>query len=178
MFQKIHFYTTNKYKFEFARKILREYNLEVVMERKPLIEIQAKNLVENVKFKIRQANKFPCIVEDSGLFIKKLRGFPGTITKYVFEKIDFKILKKLLEENCTACFISVIGYRDEFDEKYFVGKVKGIIDISKNNIDEAFHPFGIGKSYAEMSFNELKAYSDWGKSFRKLGEYLRLRFSA
>ena len=173
---KIYFYTTNKSKFEFARRILNELNIELIMVRKYLREIMGKNLLEIVRYKLKQVSKLPAVVEDSGLFIKSLKGFPGVITAYVLKTIGFEGLKKLISNNCPACYISIVGYKDKDTEKYFIGKVRGIIKTNFNDIDSAFHPYGFNKSYKEMNFNEMRKYSDWGISFGKLKDFLSKKY--
>ncbi len=171
-YQKIYFYTTNSFKLKVAKHIFKDLALDIVMVKKKLKELQTMNILENVKFKLKQVDKLPAIVEDSGLFIKNLRGFPGTITKYVLKTIGFSGIQMLLKDDTFSYFISVVGYKDLELEKYFIGKVTGMLKKNQKSIDEAFIPTGSNKSFAEMNLEEFVKYSDIGRSLTKLKRFL------
>ena len=73
----------------------------------------------------------PVIVEDAGLFIDSLSGFPGPYSSFVFSCIGNEGILKLLEEkkDRTAKFLSVIVYCDKNikEPKIFKGRTIGRI---------------------------------------------------
>ncbi|MBI2139040.1 non-canonical purine NTP pyrophosphatase [Candidatus Woesearchaeota archaeon] len=52
------------------------------------------------------------ICEDSGLFIKSLKGFPGTCSKYIHQRIGLQGILKLMEgiKDRSCEYISAVGY--------------------------------------------------------------------
>ncbi|MCK4483147.1 non-canonical purine NTP pyrophosphatase, partial [Candidatus Bathyarchaeota archaeon] len=111
----IFFATGNIHKFDEARKVLAEYKIAVGMLRVKALEIQSDSLEEIAKRSVLDASKrcnLPLIVEDAGLFIDVLNGFPGPYAAYAYRTIGNKGLLKLMEnvENRKARFHSVIAY--------------------------------------------------------------------
>ncbi|MFX0135683.1 MAG: non-canonical purine NTP pyrophosphatase, partial [Candidatus Hodarchaeota archaeon] len=130
---KIYFASSNKNKLEEATKILTKYN--VIVE--PLLlecpEIQSDNLEEIAKFSVKFAFnevKNPVFVEDSGLFIEVLNGFPGPYSSYVYNTIGNEGILNLMknEKNRKANFKSIIAYSESKDSILtFIGQTAGII---------------------------------------------------
>ena len=86
----IFFVTNNIHKFNEARRVLSEYNIAVAMLRMKPPEIQDDNLENIAKFSALEASRrirLPLIVEDAGLFIDALNGFPGPYSSYVYRTI-------------------------------------------------------------------------------------------
>ncbi|MFB5604146.1 MAG: non-canonical purine NTP pyrophosphatase, partial [Candidatus Nitrosomaritimum aestuariumsis] len=74
------FASSNNHKFKEAKKILEEFSINLGFFRCNLEEIQSDSLKEIAKHKATQAFeklRKPVIVEDDGLFIDSLNGFPG-----------------------------------------------------------------------------------------------------
>jgi len=79
---------TNKYKE--AEKILAEFDIELSFFQTELIEIQDDSLSKIALQKALNAYekcKKPVIIEDDGLFIESLSGFPGPYSSYIFNTI-------------------------------------------------------------------------------------------
>ena len=103
--------------------------------------------------------KKPAVVEDSGLFIKALKDFPGTCSSYIHKRIGLKGILKLMENieerNCT--YKSAVAYCEpDKDPISFLGEEKGTIanGIRGNNgfgHDPIFIPENNDKTYGEMS---------------------------
>ncbi len=136
--------------------------------------IAAKTLANRLKKTV--------IVEDSGLFIHALNGFPGTSTKYVTTRIGnkgiLKLMKGVKDRRCT--YKSAIGYCEPGKEAIcFTASDEGIISIKEKGKngwgnDFIFIPKGNKKTYAE-----LKKPGEPGtfrvESVNKLKEYIELR---
>ncbi len=74
----------------------------------------------------------PVFVEDAGLFIDALKGFPGTYSGWVFGKIGAEGILRLLEGQSgrSARFVSCIAYHDGEKIRIFKGICEGSISES------------------------------------------------
>jgi len=183
----IFFATGNFNKFNEARRILAEYNIATGMLRVKNVEIQSESLDDIAKASVIDAFNtchLPVIVEDAGLFVDALKGFPGPYAAYVYKTISNPGLLKLMEnvENRKATFRSSIAYYDGqaapvcfegeahgeivFDERWGTGK-------SGFGFDPIFSPFGSKKTFAEMSIEEKNGFSHRANAFRKFAEWYR-----
>ena len=114
----VFFATGNINKFNEARSILSPYGFAVAMLRVKGDEIQSDSLKEIAQTSAINAFKrsgLPIFVEDAGLFIDALNGFPGPYAAYVYKTIHNSGILKLMENvaNRHAKFQSVIAYLDE-----------------------------------------------------------------
>jgi XTP/dITP diphosphohydrolase len=187
----IFFATNNINKFNEARKVLAEYKIAVGMLRVKTLEIQSESLEEIAKTSVLEAYKrsnLPIIVEDAGLFIEALNGFPGPYAAYVYKTTGNKGLLQLLKnvENRKAEFQSAVAYYSaEFKSPIcFKGKAKGEITKEQRRsdneygfgFDPIFKPVHSGKTFAEMGILEKNEYSHRAKALRKFAKwYKRLR---
>lgn len=111
---KIYFVTTNAGKFREARALFHDYfDLEQINMTYP--ELQEDDLSKiaayGAKYCAVELNK-PLIVEDSGLFVDALKGFPGPYSSFVQHTLGNKGILKLMggENNRRAEFRSVVAY--------------------------------------------------------------------
>ncbi len=182
------FATNNINKFNEARKVFNKYKIAVGMLRVKSLEIQSDNLEDIAKTSAMEAFKkckLPVIVEDAGLFVEALNGFPGPYAAYVYKTIGNRGLLKLMEhvENRRAKFQSVIAYCDVDLEVplCFRGEVVGEIikeqRKTKNKygfgFDPIFKPLNSSKTFAEMDVQEKNSYSHRAKALRKFAEYYK-----
>lgn len=98
----------------------------------------------------------PVVVDDTGLFIDALSGFPGPYSAYVFRKIGSHGVLRLMAdtENRGALFVSAVGYSNGKTVKVFRGECKGTIakEIRGDQIfgyDPIFIPGGECRTFAE-----------------------------
>ncbi|MCC6051949.1 MAG: hypothetical protein LM585_01760, partial [Fervidicoccaceae archaeon] len=85
--RRIYFATSNKNKFNEASRILEKYGYELVLFSFEKKELQSTDLGEIALQSALIAYTYvnaPVVVEDSGLFIKALNGFPGPFSSYVY----------------------------------------------------------------------------------------------
>ncbi|NYZ76252.1 RdgB/HAM1 family non-canonical purine NTP pyrophosphatase [Candidatus Micrarchaeota archaeon] len=177
---KLTFITGNQHKFREAERILKEYN--VIIGRKDINceEIRSESCEEValtcLRLLRRKVNK-PFFVEDSGLFIKALDGFPGTLSSWVFKKIGNEgILKLLREEQIRdAYFLSAIAVWDGRKEKVLIGRVDGYISRELRGkgfgYDPIFIPAGSEKTFGEDE--KIKSLcSHRRNSLKKLAEWI------
>ena len=99
MDESICFASNNSNKYKEVKSILQDYSIEVSFSRMKLTEIQSDFLVEiameKSKYAFEKISK-PIIVEDDGLFIDELNGFPGQYSSYSFNTIGNDGILKLL----------------------------------------------------------------------------------
>ena len=68
----------------------------------------------------------PFFLEDTGLYIKSLNGFPGPYSSYVMKSIGNEGILKLLDGMPRdATFLTVVSFRDHKGKHQFRGECKG-----------------------------------------------------
>lgn len=173
------FATRNRHKFEEVKEMASVYGIKLKMHRGPYEEIQSDKLGEIAKHSAVvacTALKRSCFVEDAGLFVKALRGFPGPYSSYVFKTIGNNGLLKLMagEGDRRAEFRSAVAYCEPGSRPIvFYGNVKGHIARASRGsggfgFDPIFIPIGgDGRTFAEMSIEEKNRFSHRAKAFEK-----------
>ena len=179
---KIFFVTSNRGKVKEAKTFLEPLGIKVKQLKITYPEIQADSLEEVVKFGIEWLkDRVPkyFFIEDSGLFIEALNGFPGVYSAYIYKTIGLEGILKLMEnaKNRRAYFKSVIGYYDG-DIHMFTGVVHGVISEEKKGThgfgyDPIFTPDGYNKTFAEMTTDEKNAISHRGKALKEFHRWLK-----
>ncbi|MFQ5998163.1 MAG: non-canonical purine NTP pyrophosphatase, partial [Candidatus Bathyarchaeia archaeon] len=94
------FATSNMHKLREATEILSKFKLRVTRASLKPIELQADDIrsialtaCESIIKKRRQ----PVLVEDSGLFVKGLGGFPGAYSSFVYRTIGVEGVLRLMD---------------------------------------------------------------------------------
>ncbi len=184
----VFFATGNINKFNEARSILSPYGISIGLLRMKGDEIQSDALVEIAKSSVVNAYKrthLPIFVEDAGLFIETLNGFPGPYAAYVYKTILNTGILKLMEKtyNRQAEFQSVIAYCDQTlsEPQVFDGESKGEITLSERKpkgkahfgFDPIFQPDGSEKSFAEMTTEEKNGFSHRAMAIRKFAKWFK-----
>ena len=176
---ELFFATSNENKFQEAERILSNLGVKINLFKTTLEEIQSNDLNYIAKKKAINAFKLvqkPVIIEDDGLFIDSLNGFPGPYSSYVYDTIGNKGIMNLLENSVVrdAKFVSIIAYLDSTgDVKLFEssipGKITSIIEKGGWGYDPIFIPDGESKTYANVSDKDkfshrsasLTKFSSW-----------------
>jgi len=184
--KKIYFITSNKGKLVEAQNKFSEIDIDVVQKNIGYPEIQADSLEEVALFGVEHVLKnfnSPFILEDAGLFIDGLKGFPGVYSAYVFHTVGcdgvLKLMKDTKVEDRSAVFRSVFAYGKSDCKPYLcIGECKGVISIVKrgNNgfgYDPIFIPQNSDKTFAEMNISEKNSFSHRGKSLEKLIDFFK-----
>jgi len=185
---RLYFITSNKGKYNELNQRLRSLGYSIILEQKNLgyPEIQADTVEEVAEYGIKYIKsryRYPCVIEDSGLFIDALNGFPGVYSKYVYTTIGLNGVLRLMSdkkrEERSALFRSVFAYAEHDEEPVlFTGECRGVISTDIRGTggfgyDPIFIPEGADKTFAEMSTEEKNQYSHRGRSMDKLLLYLR-----
>jgi len=127
--------------------------------------------------------KGPVIIEDAGLFVDGLKGFPGVYSAYVQKTIGNPGILKLMEgvEGRSAYFASVVGYAEPGMEPVtFRGEMRGTIGFdARGTMGFGYDPiFYLGdKSLAQIGIEEKNKVSHRGQSMRALKEWIGNRHS-
>ena len=150
-----YFITSNDHKFREAKEIFSGYGVSIERISKPYKEIQADTLEEVVREALENIEEKDVFIEDAGLFVGALGGFPGVYSKYVENTVGNEAILKLLSDvkERSAVFQSVVGYKSENIE-IFEGKVEGEIAEEQRGkkgfgYDPIFIPKGFNKTFAE-----------------------------
>lgn len=210
MSMRIGFFTSNNGKLRELQNRLEPLGHEVVQLAIEYPEIQVDTIDEVSRFGIKwvidilmepDRSDFDfildkkidlIIVEDSGLFVHSLNGFPGVYSKYVFKTLGYSGVLKLLVENSDrsahfeSCICATritnrieIGLKNHASDIFlFKGTSNGVIvDKPRGDkgfgYDPIFQPKGTDKTFAEMETDEKNSYSHRGKAMEKLLEYLK-----
>ena len=149
-------------------------------------EAQADTLGEVVASCIRQIVEQgyeDFILDDSGLFVHHLKGFPGVYSSYVFQTIGCEGVQILLEgaSDRSAHFECCIGCHFHDAGQIIVsGQAPGRIIQDKRGskgfgYDPIFVPDGSDRTFAEMDLEEKNRYSHRGVAMRSFVDQLRAR---
>lgn len=177
----INFVTSNKNKVREFRQIL-EPEIKVNHIKISYLELRSDNPEEIARHSagmLASKLKKPVVVEDSGLFIRALNGFPGTCSAYIHKRIGLRGIIKLMEgvkdRQCT--YKSAVGYCEPNKKAIsFLGEEKGKVALSiRGNFgfghDPIFIPEGSSKTYGEIkNCEELKKFRR--RAVLKLRDYL------
>ncbi len=176
----IYFVTSNKGKLVEARGIFGD----VVQRNIGYTEIQADTLEDVVVFGMKEVAprlKGPVMIEDAGLFIESLKGFPGVYSAYVQKTVGNDGILKLMEgaEDRRAYFRSVVGYAEPgIEPVMFSGEVHGVIGFEQRGTKGfGYDPiFYVGeKSLGEIDIDEKNKISHRGESMKALKQWLNSR---
>ncbi len=180
--------TGNIHKFQEARKVLAEYKIAAGMIKIKGLEVQSDNLGEIARSSVTDAFDkchLPLIVEDAGLFVDALNGFPGPYAAYVFRTIGNHGLLRLMTgvKNREAKFESAIAYfaSDYKNPICFRGEVAGQITTRERRgkekmsfgFDPVFMPDGCKATFAEMKVEEKNQFSHRAKALRSFAVWYK-----
>jgi XTP/dITP diphosphohydrolase len=174
------FATGNNYKVEEAKAALAQFQVEVrKFEDFPKLEIQSNDLGEiasSALALILRETKKPVFVEDSGLFIHELNGFPGPYSSFVYDTLGVEGILKLMEgaKSRKAEFRSSVAFgMDGNWLANFSSATEGTIQLQARGakgfgFDPIFVPIWTQKTFAEMELKEKTIYSHRAKALSKL----------
>jgi XTP/dITP diphosphohydrolase len=185
------FVTTNPGKVQEAREYL---DGPVEQEHFDYLEPQADDLATVAAYGARAAYRHvgePVIVDDSGLTIDALGGFPGPYSSYVEDRLGIERVWNLVqqEDDHSGAFRGVVAYcdGDDFEAtpepvdrateeppvRLFEGVVPGEIVPPRGDGGFGYDPIFEydGQTFAEMSTEEKNAVSHRGRALAKFAEW-------
>ncbi|WP_455364476.1 RdgB/HAM1 family non-canonical purine NTP pyrophosphatase [[Eubacterium] cellulosolvens] len=175
--------TTNRGKTREIDEILRHYQIQVKNIIKEKVEIQSLSLKEVVKYAAISLSKEiaePYIIEDAGLFIDRLKGFPGPYSSYVYKTLGVEGVITLLAgvRNRKAEFRSAIAFHSKKTGlKIFEKSIWGEISYKALGLEGfGFDPIfisaeGDGRTFAQMSLQEKNKYSHRSKAVKAFAKW-------
>ncbi len=182
--RKIIFVTGNPHKVREAGDILSHVGITVEQNDCGYPELQEDDLEAIALYGARwAADKLNCevMVDDSGLFIEALGGFPGPYSAYVFDTLGNERILKLMdgEANRRAVFKCVIGYCRPCEEpSLFSGEVAGEISAGMRGCGGfGYDPiFEVGgATFGEMNEEKKNSLSHRYRALMKFAEWLKYR---
>ncbi len=183
MYDLLLFATSNDHKYKEAKSFFQSINVNIEHLRIQYTEIQNDSLEIISKYsviEVSNAYSGTIFVEDSGLFLETLNGFPGPYSSYVNSTIGPEGIINLLNgsKNRSAYFLSVIALAQNGKlTATFKGKVKGSISEELRGyngfaFDVCFIPDEFQSTFAEMTLIEKNQISHRRKSMEKLAQHL------
>ncbi len=176
----IYFVTSNEGKFAEAQGIFKD----LIQKNIGYTEIQADTLEEVASYGMKEVVERlqgPVMLEDAGLFIEALKGFPGVYSAYVQKTIGNDGILRLMQgrEDRKAYFRSVVAYTEPgIKPRLFKGEVHGRIGFeSRGDKGFGYDPiFYVGeKSLGELEIVEKNRISHRAASMKALREWLASR---
>ncbi len=177
----IRFVTTNDGKFNEVSAMFAAKGIELGRLDTSYPEIQADTIAEVVEYGLKTipASEGDVLIDDSGLFIDKLGGFPGVYSSFVFKAMGCQGILKLLlgwkarEARFETCF----GLRISGAVHLFQGKCEGNIATEKRGkggfgYDPIFLPRDQRKTFAQMTLEEKNNLSHRGSAARSAIAFL------
>ena len=182
----VFFATRNFHKFNEVRHVLAEFKIATAMLRVETVEIQDDNIENIAKASATDAFEktgLPLIVEDSGLFVEALNGFPGPYSSYVYQTLGTNGVLKLMKniEKRDAFFHSVVAFcSPKLIPEIFHGEINGKIAIQERGdhgfgFDPIFKPSNNNycETFAEMNIQKKNKCSHRAKAFRRFAKWYK-----
>lgn len=173
----LYFASSNDNKFQEIKNLIsKENNFDLEFSRININEIQSESILEVAEDKVRKAYdiiKNPVIIEDDGLFITELNGFPGVYSSFVFKSIGNLGILKLLKDNKNreSKFVSVFSFFDGKFIKSFIGENIGSISLEIIpggwGFDPIFKPANERRTYSQLEIQEKIKISHRTKALKK-----------
>ena len=165
------FMTENPDKFREARSILAPFGVRIQRLNRAKVEVQdprPENIARFALVSALESHRRPTLVEDSGLFIEALDGFPGPYSSFTYDTIGLQGILDLLRHYRTrrAYFQSTVAFGSPtITPRLFTGKVRGRISkriLGKNGFgyDPIFIAEGSTKTFGQtsQSFKNMKSH--------------------
>lgn len=140
-------------------------------------EIRSDNLEEVARDAVLAAFELcraPVFVEDAGLFIDALNGFPGTYSGWVQKKLGNAGILKLLEGEAdrSARFEAVIAYHDGFRVSCFAGRCDGdISDMERGRGGFGFDPIFVPRGHPQTFAENIELKNNLSHRYKSLLEF-------
>jgi XTP/dITP diphosphohydrolase len=174
----VRFVTGNEGKVREAREYLDGVGESVEQVTYDYTEVQSDSLADIARHGAREAQAElggSVVVEDSGLFVDALDGFPGPYSAYVEDTVGVERLWRLAdpEDDHRARFRSVVAYADGDTVETFEGSVRGTLVAPRGDGGFGFDPIFEydGRTFAEMDTDEKNAISHRGRALAKFAEW-------
>lgn len=164
--QTIIFVTSNSHKFDEVKHLFNRFTsfglIQVDLE---LLELQSFDLERISTFALKSISKitnrdienFPVFVEDSGLFIRALKGFPGPFSSFSYRTLGLDGILTLMQGilDRKANFQSSIAFKFNNTIHVFHGLVNGRIAHHASGRGWGYDPIFIPDHPGNKTFSDL-----------------------
>jgi XTP/dITP diphosphohydrolase len=180
---RLTFVTGNKGKVAELAALAAPHGIEVVQDARGYPEVQASSLAQvteaGADHLLRSGLEPPFLLEDSGLFVDSLRGFPGVYSRHALETIGIRGILRLLDGPGPrgARFESDLLLVEAGARHHFHGTCAGTIATEARGeggfgYDPVFIPAGEARTFAQMPMAEKARLGHRGKAVGLLLAYL------
>ncbi|MCI4351220.1 MAG: non-canonical purine NTP pyrophosphatase [Thermoplasmata archaeon] len=178
----VRFVTSNRHKYREAKAVLAEFGIDLRWSRRTLAEPQADDLAAVVRAKLDAVRGLSglTLVEDSGLEIPALAGFPGVYSSYVLRTVGLDgVLRLLRGRPRSAVFRAITGVARGSRSWVFPAETRGRIATRARGsngfgYDPIFVPAGSTRTFAELDPDAKSRLSHRGRSLRDVGRALEI----
>lgn len=167
----------NKHKLTELKPLFESFDVSFETTSVEKFEIRAdsvETVAREAAITAYDALKRRVVLDDTGLFIDALNGFPGTYSAYVSKAIGNVGILRLMNDidERAAKFVTAVGYADGNAIQTFIGVMPGNIARTPAGeegfgYDPIFVPQGETRTYAQLRFSEKVNISHRTKAFRK-----------
>ncbi|MCL4315128.1 MAG: RdgB/HAM1 family non-canonical purine NTP pyrophosphatase [Candidatus Thermoplasmatota archaeon] len=178
----ISFVTSNEHKFHEVSVFMKEVGMEVTWVKMKYEEIQDEDVKKVSLLSMKSLQGVingDFFIEDTGLFIADLKGFPGAYASYVQKTIGNDGILKLLEgRESEAYFETCISLSLSGKISQFTGTLKGRMATTQTGksgfgYDPIFIPEGEKMSLAQIETSRKNEISHRGRALREMVNFLR-----
>ncbi|MDR2944139.1 MAG: XTP/dITP diphosphatase [Methanosarcinales archaeon] len=182
VYEKIVFVTGNPGKFTEIQEILAAVSITAIQNKGDYPEIQADDLEPIAAASAKAAAEdlqIPVLVDDSGIFIRALNGFPGPYSRFVEDHLGNPRVLKLMENETdrSACFKTVVAFCEPGRSPVtFTGTVEGKIAFEeRGNGGFGFDPIFDynGKTFGELGSEFKNTISHRRRALDKFIEWVK-----
>ena len=181
------FLTENSHKFREACAILAPSGIPIRQLSRKKVELQDSNPEKIARFALETAieqYKRLILVEDSGLFIDELNGFPGPFASFTLETIGLAgILELLRRSRRRSAYYqsSIVLGSPSISPRVFTGRVKGrisnrILGSGGFGYDPIFVPNGSKMTFGQSSDDFKNRTSHRARAFARMARWYNLRY--
>lgn len=176
------FATSNRHKVREAQMILAPFDIELDTYPHKGVEIQDEDVIRVVEYaaeSLSSPNGIGVFIEDSGLYVNGLNGFPAAYSSYVLKSIGLQSILNLLakSKDRTAHFDSAVALKSEDEIRVFTGRLYGTISLTPKGqhgfgFDPIFIPEGETRTLGEISMEEKCKISHRALALRRMAAWL------
>lgn len=184
--RRLTFVTGNAGKARELAGQLAPFGIAVDQDSRGYPEIQAATLAEvaeaGAAHLLASGLKPPFLLEDSGLFVSALRGFPGVYSRHALDTLGCAGLLRLMRDveaesrgaafRCHLLYVDAAGRRHGFEGTCAGRIVERAAGSGGFGFDPVFAPRGHDRTFAEMEPAEKAASGHRGQAVRAFRAFL------
>ena len=173
------FATSNLHKFDEASAALAKSGIKISHFPFQHREIRSDSLEDVAKEAVEEAYRRcakPVFVEDSGLFIKALDGFPGTYSAWALRKLGIPGILRLMAgaKDRSAYFEACIAFHDGEGVKAFRGRCAGAIaEKAQGKAGFGYDPIFVPEGHSQTFAQNIELKNNISHRYKSLLEFSR-----